>query len=594
MVKKRFLKWVFLFVGLWAIVTGVLAQQNASNTTELPNDLATLITAIRADLDTLADEVLGVGVRPATWSGNGDVSSVSVVADIWYDNEQLADSIFGVGIRPSNWISATTNNAFLVTRNIRHDLELSADQQFGQTRPQNWVGASPIYRCDRTIQNTLYVLQTVYSVQTTTPTTASNFCATIANELDTQVVIALADQNTTVDYAPLILAVRGDLERLADEKLGLNTRPNGWVGNKDIASPNLARDNASDLELLADTFIAGGIITQRPDGWVNANSSVVAVAFQRSRYDLEILTDASLGAGIRPRGWQGTDAVFRCQPTLQNLTMLIQATYNVSPTVDSASATVCVDIASQVNLTAEKPPAIAEGGGSGGGSTAEDDRFLAESRIAFAYLDVAATQYMGQMPLGTEFKAWYRNYNGSNMMFVSGVDFAVFIDRRWTTMSEEVFGGLPTLDGVKPLTFCNTGWCNGPSATPTPTGGVLFDIILGATPPATLPPGANTDSTGKKLVSWNHVRVTYVLQNSSQGKAQVALEICQETTQVTCEPVVSVLNNSTGVQVPVLSVFNGLNVYELAYGYSNTLTLTGTTLFSQDVWLNDPSITGGG
>ena len=52
---------------------------------------------------------------------------------------------------------------------------------------------------------------------------------------------------------------------------------------------------------------------------------------------------------------------------------------------------------------------------------------------------------MGQMPLGTRFRAWYRNYNDSTMMFVSGENFALYIDRRFTTLPQDVFDRLPTL-----------------------------------------------------------------------------------------------------------------------------------------------------
>ena len=64
---------------------------------------------------------------------------------------------------------------------------------------------------------------------------------------------------------------------------------------------------------------------------------------------------------------------------------------------------------------------------------------MAESRNAFAYDDSGATVYFGVLPWGTEFRAWYRNFGESTMMFVSGDEFAIFIDRRWTTMDEDTF-----------------------------------------------------------------------------------------------------------------------------------------------------------
>ncbi len=590
--KRTALRAILLAMGLCGLVFGVLAQQTVSNTAVTASEFSQLISNIRADLETLADLAFGGGTRPVSWTGNADQSSVSIVADIWFDNEQLADQIFGTAQRPAAWIGATSSNAFLVVRNVRHDLELAADELLGAgTRPQAWQGAPKVYRCSRTLQNTLYLLRILYNNTPTTLESVFDYCAAVAGELETTLTQLASRLQTgqTVDYNSLILAVRGDIERLADERLGLNTRPEGWRANKDVNSPNLATDNLADLELLADTLLGAG---QRPFGWLGIISAEASVTARNLRFDLELLTDATLGEGVRPRGWQGVDPLAACPPATQNLVALVSANYGFQPLIPEGVSNdeVCAAVEQQANLAAENPPVV-DAGGAGG---AEDERNIAESRIAFAYLDTAATQFMGEMPSGVRFRAWYRNFGESTMMFVSGEDFAVFVDRRWTTMDQERFNRLPTLEGVRPLTFCNASWCNGPRATPTPTGDVLFDIITAATPPATVAPGQNTDASGKKLVSWNHIRVQYIAQNSSPGRAQVALEICQEPEQVICEPVLSILNTITGVPVPVLSSVNGLNVFELPYGYSTNLLIEGSTLFSQDVWLNDPSITGSG
>ena len=179
------------------------------------------------------------------------------------------------------------------------------------------------------------------------------------------------------------------------------------------------------------------------------------------------------------------------------------------------------------------------------------------------------------------------------MMFVSGEDFAVYIDRRWTTMEQEAFDRLPTLDGVQPLTFCDANWCNGPAPTPTPTGsGPLLEIIFAGTPPAEVGPPVtpDADTTGKRLVNWNHIRVNYLLNREDIGRVQVSLEICEEPNQVVCEPVVSVFDITLNAAVPVVSLSGGLNVYELPFGYSTNFAIEGTTLYSNDIWINDPSL----
>jgi hypothetical protein len=176
------------------------------------------------------------------------------------------------------------------------------------------------------------------------------------------------------------------------------------------------------------------------------------------------------------------------------------------------------------------------------------------------------------------------------MMFVSGDDFALYIDRRWTTLAEEEFFSLPTLDGVRPLTFCDARWCNGPAPTPTPTGSGPLELLLLQTTPAAPPPIDGEISGERVQVSWNHVRVTYLQDNAQTRTAQVALEICSETAQITCEPVIRVFDNALGTAKPVLSQFNGLNVYEFPYGYNTNLLIEGTTLVSPDVWISDPTI----
>ncbi len=590
---QRVVRVFFFLCAVAAVFANVAAQTTIS--TRNQNQFQTFLANLRSDLEMLADFTFGGGARPDAWTGNADVNTPTIIADLWFDNEQLADQIFGQGMRPPDWIGATTPNAALVVRNIRHDLELSAETQIGTgLRPPNWVGANKLYSCERTVLNLVYLLETVYNITPTTPESVRDYCATLAGELENELVrVAFS---TAVDQSALpalVLAVRGDLERLRDEKLGLNVLPEGWLNNKDINSPTLANDIFSDLALLADTLLG---TDRRPPGWLGAFSASAPIAYRNLRYDLELLTDFTLGEGVRPRGWQGVDPLSQCPPMTQNLVLLVQRNFVFDmpdASGSSNSEAFCAQVRLAANLAAENPKRLEEAGTGEETEEEKDTRYMAESQIAFSYLDPAATKFMGEMPKGTKFRAWYRNFGGSNMMFVSGENFALFIDRRWTTMSEEVFRTLPTLEGVRPLAFCDASWCNGPRATPTPTGGgPIFDLIYGVTPPPTIPAGSSSDPSGRRLVSWNHIRVTYVQQSVGNNRAQVALEICEETTQVVCEPVVSVLNTVTGVPIPIVSTFNGLNVFELAYGYSANVLITGRTLVSQDIWLNDPSLSG--
>jgi hypothetical protein len=298
------------------------------------------------------------------------------------------------------------------------------------------------------------------------------------------------------------------------------------------------------------------------------------------RHDLELLADVTLGSNVRPRGWQGVNLIERCDPIVQDLVLLVQT--NIGFTTDNVPPeTFCIQVEDAANLLAENPPIedIAE---------EQDSRFVAEAQSASTYLDVGATQFMGVMPPGTRFRAWYRNFAASTMMFISGDDFAVYVDRRWTSLAQDLFDRLPTLEGVAPLTFCDAGWCNGPGPTPTPTGfGALALLLNEATAPA---PPSQEEVGQKTQVSWSNIRVSYLSDNAQARTSQVTLEICAEPAQITCEPVIRVFDNNTGAPKNPVSQLNNLNVYEFPWGYTANLLIEGTTLTSPDVWVSDPTI----
>ncbi|HRF95838.1 MAG TPA: hypothetical protein PLZ51_11615, partial [Aggregatilineales bacterium] len=85
-----------------------------------------------------------------------------------------------------------------------------------------------------------------------------------------------------------------------------------------------------------------------------------------------------------------------------------------------------------------------------------------------------------------------------------------------------------------PLTFCDAGWCNGPGPTPTPTtSGPLLALYQGTDVPSTGGVGQPTAVPGSQTqVSWNYIRVTYLLDRPEAGVAQVGLEVCAEPQQI--------------------------------------------------------------
>lgn len=577
-----------------ALVLGVLWAWGRANLPQVhaePLQQETAFQAaildVRLDIEALADRVFGGGERPSSWNGPSDLGAANALANLWFDNELLANAVYDGSTRPEDWIGATTNDPNLILRNIRHDLEVLADQIIGEAiRPATWVGGERSTLCSRTVQNTLYALNVYYQIEPTVGEGVLDYCRALAAQIEDQLVTAALEASANEANLPAtILAIRGDLERTADEVLGLGTRPPGWVGNVDINSGSLAGDIFTDLQLLADAQLGNNV---RPPGWVGIITASQVLNARNLRFDLELLTDATLGEGVRPRGWQGTDPIIRCTPEVQNLVLLAQVNLDFTASPETLGTTnYCSNVEVAANNLIENPPFEPDEM-----VDREAERLTAESQNAFSYLDVAATQYMGMMPSGTEFRAWYRNFNDSTMMFVSGDNFALFVDRRWTSLEPEVFATLPTLEGVRPLTFCDATWCNGPRATPTPTGrGPLLDVITAATPRATLAP-SELGQDGKEQVSWNNIRINYLLQRPEVGTAQVTLEICRDVAQVACEPVLRLFDNRTGQDVPVVQIFNGLNVYELPYGYSTNYIIEGATLFSTDIWLNDPSLSG--
>lgn len=581
--RPHLLRACVLVIVALVLAAPVLAQQ--------PTPLELLINQdflfdVRSDMETLADQVFGAETRPDGWRANFDLTSPSMAPDLWYDSELLADAVFGPGVRPDNWLGATTTSLAALVRNARHDLEVAATAVFESTaRPDNWRGAAAIFACGRTLQNLVSVLGNFYRILPQTPDSALNFCTSLQAEIEDELINILfgtpGANSTLVNVNDLLSGVRGDLERTIDELLGLNTRPAGYVGNRDSSTPSFAGDLFLDLETMADLQFGQG---QRPDGWIGVISTSAGANYYALRHDVELFTDATLGFGTRPTGWQGTNPLERCEPQVTQLVTLVTDNFEIGfNDLDPAVADFCAQIQAAANAVVENPPVI--------DVVEAEDRYNATSNYAFSYLDVAAMEYMGIMPGGVPIRAVYRNFGDSNMMFVAGQDFALYVDRRFTTLPETIYNSLPTLEGIDPISFCDARWCNGPGPTPTPTGSGPLEAVLFAATPAPTPNPGMLEAT-KQLVSWNYVRVTYIQDNPATRSAQVTLELCQQPAQnaVACEPVLTVFNTQTAAFVPPIAQFNGLNVFELPYGYSTNVVIESQNFFANDVWISDPTI----
>ncbi len=576
----------------WLIVCGCIlligARVMAAPGGQIIDPFQELVFDTRADIELLAEQVFGGPNRPPGWTGNVSVESPSVVADLWVDNELLADQVFGTGVRPPDWFGATVINAPTLVRNVRHDLEATANAVYEVgVRPAEWRGSpTPYVVCSRITQNLLSMFSQFYNLQPETPESALNYCGTLEAEFEDDVleIIFTAPDERGVQLVPadLIIGVRADLDRLTDQLLP--TRPDGYIGERERGSETYYADILLDLETIANATIGAGV---RPPGWAAAIPNNSGQAYLLLRRNLELLADATVGIGTRPGEWQGVSALDRCEVNVRGLVTLARINYQFTfDQIDVNAPDYCVQVYNLVNGFVENPPVL---------DVAEEDaevrRFTAESDYAFSYLDVAATQYMGTMPPGISFRAVYRNYGESTMMFVTGQDFALYIDRRFTTMAETVFRSLPTFNGAEPVAFCEAYWCNGPGPTPTPTGsGPLLQVLFNTTPVA--PPDTTQLQTQKQLIPWNYIRVTYVSDNAATRTAQVALELCAQPADatLTCEPANFVFDNSTGTNKPVISQFNGLSVFEFRYGYTQNLVIEAETRYATDIWISDPTI----
>ncbi len=591
-------RWLVLLITTTAILSlalgvGITSASPAAQATPAPLgqgvDVQEFFFDARVDLETLADALLGQGIRPEGWTSNLESASLTFSSDLWYDSELLADQLFGAGERPDNWEAVTVVSPEALVRSVRRNIETMANEQFGiGSRPDIWRGAPVLLLCDRTLLNTLAMLELFYRFEPITPDSALNYCLSLQAEVDerlNEIVFSTPDSNGIVrDPIPLLSGARGDLERLADELLGLNTRPEGYIGNRDATTPTFIGDLFLDLNSLANLQLGEGV---RPDGWIGTVSSSPGSSYYNLRHDIELLAKATLPFNPeqpRPTGWQGVDPIEQCTPGVTYLYFLVTEGYGLSfNEIDPAASDFCDQLEEALNSVVENPPVLDE--------VVVEERLTGTANYAFTYLDVAALQYMGIMPGGTPFRAVYRNFGASNMMFVVGDQFAVYVDRRFTTVPETVFNSLPTLENVQPVTFCDAFWCNGPGPTPTPTGSTPLELALfGSTPQAT--PNQEQLETTKQLVSWNFVRVTYISDNPAARTAQVTLELCFQNAQVAteCEPVTYVFDNAAGAEKPVVGTQNGLNIFEFRYGYSTNLVIESESLYSTDVWISDPTI----
>ena len=146
-----------------------------------------------------------------------------------------------------------------------------------------------------------------------------------------------------------------------------------------------------------------------------------------------------------------------CSRTLNNLVALLKRDYQFKPEAKEGDADYCTKLEDEANTFAEKQISGTTGEGVEG-----------QSLGAFAFLDPGAKQYVGTMPNGTTFTAVARNATpGSQMIYVTGDSFAVFVDYAFTSLRPADAQKLPDLDTVEVKPFCGQSWCRPPGPPPT-------------------------------------------------------------------------------------------------------------------------------
>lgn len=144
-----------------------------------------VLEAARSDTEALATDRLGEG-RPEGWHGVVDVTNADYAILLRLDLESLADALLGAGVRPQDWVGVVQSVPLAFSRDIRHDLEILADVVIGAStiRPGGWRGDDPVLRCDRTAINLLFILEREYEFVMNIDWSQPNYCTQFVNAVN--------------------------------------------------------------------------------------------------------------------------------------------------------------------------------------------------------------------------------------------------------------------------------------------------------------------------------------------------------------------------------------------------------------------------
>lgn len=256
----------------------------------------------------------------------------------------------------------------------------------------------------------------------------------------------------------LLLDIRLDIERMADDVFSQLERPAGWNGELDRTDPAIAIKTRSDIELLASSVINP---SDRPSSWFGAVASTPFAIARDVRHDLERLADLYYGRGSRPDDWLGGDPLLSCNRSTQTLVNLLERGGVFRLDVNPNTPDFCRD--AEIAVTTFTETQIL-GNANIGSLFASELAILAphqvDTQFAVTWLDSSAVRNLGVAPFGTPFTPIARSYvDFSNMMLIRGDNFEVFVEYQNTTVNDNQFRSLPNVASLEVNTFCLAEWC---------------------------------------------------------------------------------------------------------------------------------------
>ena len=169
------LLWIGASMGV-ALAQEATPEANPGENDAQQDEIEILVNT-RMDLELLASTLNAE--RPIGWTGSLDTDDPQLPIYIRLDLELLAGGLVGLETRPEGWFGVVSSSAYFIARDTRHDLELLADLVLDPEmgRPEGWIGAAPILRCDRATQALVDLLELNEIFVLEADAQAPDFCA---------------------------------------------------------------------------------------------------------------------------------------------------------------------------------------------------------------------------------------------------------------------------------------------------------------------------------------------------------------------------------------------------------------------------------